>query len=195
MNRQENMVNDDTLRLFKQGDQEAFTSIVSAYFRRIMLSTLTLAVHEDAEEIVMTAFYRLWLNRETIEGEPHLVHYLLHITRNLCIDNLRKIKSDQRRLNDIKESGVLSNDDVHIAAVHAEVLELVFKYVTTLSPQMQTVFWEGIMGGKSNQEVADIIGKSASTVGHIKTSLKKLLAEKYRSFPQSQLAILLILLR
>lgn len=59
------------------------------------LSLVRLAVRfvgnaEDAKDLAQSAFARLWLNRDRLEGEREAFYYLRKILVNLCIDHLRK---------------------------------------------------------------------------------------------------------
>jgi RNA polymerase sigma-70 factor (ECF subfamily) len=44
---------------------------------------------EEAEDVTQEVLIRLWKNLDSLE-EPRIVPWLIHVTRNACIDTLRR---------------------------------------------------------------------------------------------------------
>jgi len=57
---------------------------------------------ESAADVTQDVFVRLWANRQTID-EERLIGWLLRVTRNACVDAIRKRKAYEKRVQTSSE--------------------------------------------------------------------------------------------
>lgn len=69
---------------------DQYTSYVTAIISGISKGALS---SSDIEEVAADVFFKIWLNRDYIRGES-IKAFIAQITRNACIDMLRKMKKE-----------------------------------------------------------------------------------------------------
>jgi RNA polymerase sigma-70 factor (family 1) len=90
------------------GDRHAFTLLYSHYYkplyRHIFLFTRN---KETTEEIIQNVFVKLWENRATLAAIRDLKPYLYRTARNMLLNHLRKMNTEQRvlQLRSVSDSG------------------------------------------------------------------------------------------
>jgi len=68
----------------------AFEQIADRHRDRIFtFAWYCLGDRDDAEDVTQEVLVRLWRNWESLD-EPRVMPWLIHVTRNLCIDTLRR---------------------------------------------------------------------------------------------------------
>ncbi len=71
----------------------AFEKIAARHRDRIFtFACYCLGSREEAEDVTQEVLVRLWKNLDSLE-EPRIVPWLIHVTRNACIDTLRRRRS------------------------------------------------------------------------------------------------------
>jgi len=88
--------------------QQAFEKMVAQHRDRVFTySWYCLGDRDDAEDVTQEVLVRLWKNWDEME-EPRLVPWLIHVTRNLCIDTLRRRKTYRGLVADDPEGLAMS---------------------------------------------------------------------------------------
>lgn len=70
---------------------------------------------EEAEDVAQEALVRMWRHWDRLDGE-RLEAWLLKVTRNLCYDHLRRVRSARRNLPE-------SDDEEAVERVHTTGLD------------------------------------------------------------------------
>ncbi len=71
--------------------EQEFAAIVERHQRQwVGLAWRLVGNMEDAKDLAQWAFAKLWLNRQRLEAEREVFHYLRKALVNLCIDHLRR---------------------------------------------------------------------------------------------------------
>jgi RNA polymerase sigma-70 factor (ECF subfamily) len=97
----------DLMKRIAQKDQQAFRIIFereSAGLFRIAF--IYLKDELLAQDAVQESFTKLWLKAEGWTPDASIKTWLITITRNVCIDVLRKNKNDQKKKNDLLAEGL-----------------------------------------------------------------------------------------
>ncbi|MEN9702449.1 MAG: hypothetical protein RIR55_1791 [Bacteroidota bacterium] len=114
--------------------------------------------HEaDAQDIVQTAFEKLWVNRSKVESEK-AKSYLFTIAYHQMIDHIRK---DKRNNTTDNFEEVKSN--VNISA-NGELKQILLKAINELNPTQRSLVLLKDYEGYSYQEIGEIMDLSESQV-------------------------------
>ena len=75
----------------------------------IRLAWRIMGTNQDAEDVVQSAFFKLWRNQEFFKGEAKLKTYFYTIVQRECFNALKKNKNHSS-LDDLAEISEVSND-------------------------------------------------------------------------------------
>jgi len=165
---------DETWEKVKKGDMSAFETIYKELFSGLCQYAFQLINdYFLAEETVQDVFLQLWETRHTLYSEElSLKNYLYRITYNQCMDILKKRKTQKGRLVQFTpddEWTMIAEkygfDDEMIAHFEVEeTMALVEKMVEQLPDQCRTIFRLSRDEGMTNEEIAQQLNLSKSTV-------------------------------
>lgn len=138
-----------------------FKTFFKKYFPSLYLFAEKLT--EDkllSKDIVQEVFIRTWKSNNNFENENALKAYLYLLTKNQCIDHLRK--------NKINKTTALSNEvaleNAYIdEIVREETFRLLNIAIEQLPPQRKSII-ELTLKGLKNQEIAEDLQISVNTV-------------------------------
>jgi RNA polymerase sigma-70 factor (ECF subfamily) len=124
----------------------------------------TLAGSADPEDVVQTAFVRLWSRRATLKEEGSVRALLYTIVRNACLDELRKKARRDKAEEDARPPTPPRSpyEDVH----GAELQRVAAAAVERLPERRREVFRLVREEGLSYQEVAELMALSPQTVAN-----------------------------
>lgn len=108
---------------------------------------------DEAEDIVQDAMLRLWLMRERLN--PPIGGIASVVTRNLCIDYLRK-KKPMLDITQLPEAEDLSDD--------GEQIERMLQIIDTLPSTQRTILRMRHLEGMEMKEIAMILGSTEVAV-------------------------------
>ena len=164
------------LSLFRAGDSAALKQLYDIHCESLLIfCNRLLDDHCQAEEVVMDTFVKLWQHRSQFKSLSSIVHYIFAVSKNACIDQLRKrkvIKSNQDRFTYFV-SGDSSACEAEL--IRAQLYQLALLEAEHFPPKMKLVFMMIFRDGLSPQQTADALGVSVETVKtHRKFALKVL---------------------
>ena len=107
---------DDTLARAREGDHDAFASLIEEY-QSIVYS---IAFHffgdrARAEEIAQDVFLQLYRSLGSIESRSHLTHWVRQVTSRKCIDEARRRTPRRVDFNDVDVSVAPKDADPFLA--------------------------------------------------------------------------------
>ncbi len=149
------------------GKEAALATLYDRYHRQsFAFAVRILGAEADAEEAVQETFVRVWRNaRQYDASKAAVLSWLLSITRNLCLDELRRRR---RRAPEIQElDGALdhpSADRTDEEAERAIIGEQVRAALHALSSDQRSAIELVYFHGLSSQEVGRLLGVPAPTV-------------------------------
>ncbi|MBL0740372.1 RNA polymerase sigma-70 factor [Chryseolinea lacunae] len=118
---------------------------------------------DAAKDIVQEVFMKLWTNRERLDLDGPIKHYLAKATAHTAYNHLRFNKKIHRLDDHITE-------DTLVAYTGTETLEFqeferkVKEAIDKLPPQCRTVYVLSRQENMKYQEIADVMGLSLKTV-------------------------------
>lgn len=161
-----------TFQQFRKGTRESFNEIYNYHYERILLFVERLIQDpEEAQDITVDTFTKLWQHRQTIKDFASIKPFLYAVARNSCFDYLRRIKTKQfhhaqiMKLQDVLEDRHTDEaTQSSLSIIYAEVMENIIKEIESLPPVRKAVFKMIFLEEKSTQEVAKALDISPQTV-------------------------------
>jgi len=153
----------------REGSETAFAELYNAYSEVLFSFLLKLGVQgEDCKDVIQQTFVKLWERREGLKEELSLQSYLITIAKNDIYNTIKK------RLVEKKHQAIPQEADEKALQV-SEVRDLLQNILRELPHKRREVFTMSRIEGYSNQEIADMLNISKSTVeNHINHSTKQL---------------------
>ena len=171
-------VSDEALMIrFQRGDKASFALLVRRHQSPLYNFALRqLGTSPQAEDVVQEAFVRVVQNAAEFKHEARFTTWLYAITRNLCIDHMRK--RALRRHPSLDEPHSTADGDgptlgeqtadkrasVEREATSIELQERIARAVETLPEDQREVFLMREVSNLPFKEIADIVGVPENTV-------------------------------
>jgi len=186
-----------------EGNEKAFRSIMDLWYSRLYNFANGYLNHdENTKEVLQDVFLKLWDNRKKLAVNTVLNAYLFTLTRNRCIDIIRRERLMLQFRTDKQEEyyrltenfDALSDpilDDLFAKEIQVEIT----RAVNGLPEQCRKVFILSRTNGMKNKEICEKLGLSEKTVeSHLTKALKTIKLILERKFPGS-LNLFMILAR
>lgn len=158
------------------GQQQALDGLFTQYYRALVYFAMRILKNqEEAEDIVIESFSKLWNNREKMESVQNIKGFLYLTTRNACVDHLRaerKIRDMQKELQALADP-VEQNTDME--TTRAEMLRHIYEEMEKLPHQCRNVFKLSVIRGLKSRDIADELNISVSNVTSQKSRAIQLL--------------------
>lgn len=160
---------------YKRGDRNAFAELVRRYQRPLYNFSVRYVGDRDvAREVTQEAFLRLVKRSADFKHESRFSTWIFSITRNLCIDELRKAKHrNHPSLDTPTEGGQALGEKLNApnvaldgerGASNNELREGIVRAIDGLPEDQREVFLLRQMGGVPFAEIARITGIPENTV-------------------------------
>jgi RNA polymerase sigma-70 factor (ECF subfamily) len=169
-------ISDEALMIrYQRGDKGAFAALVrrhqSPLFNFALRQLRTVSI---AEDVVQEAFVRIVQNAGDFKHEARFTTWIYAITRNLCIDHLRKravrkhASLDEGRSPEdgdrpLSEQTADSRPSVEREAAGTELKDRISTALETLPDDQREVFLLREIAGMPFKEIAEITGISENT--------------------------------
>ena len=148
--------------------QEEFKEEAQRLRPRLMLTARRYLGDDDAEDTVQDALLRLW--QMVGELRQPFDALALRLTRNLCIDQVRRRKPTVM-LTDSNGTDLADGDD--------ERIERMMAVVSTLPDLQQTILRLRHLEGMEMNEIADLTGSSEVAVRKALSRARQAVRQKY----------------
>jgi RNA polymerase sigma-70 factor (ECF subfamily) len=162
----------------REGNEKAFSIVFDTYYKYLyVLAYRYLMSETQAEDAVQHTFMRLWEARETFDYKKGIKNLLFTILKNYLLNEIRHnnlvVQKNYELAQQIGESE-MSFDDYEKEDFKTHIYNLINK----LPPQKREVCLLKIETDMTNQEIADHMNISLSTVKSHFTQLVKILRTK-----------------
>lgn len=145
----------ELLLLIAQSDESAFHTIYQRYFAKVYAMSLHyLPDVFKAQDMVQEVFGRVWQKRNDLPAVRHFEAWIITITRNRLINELRKTYPPGW-LPETNES-----TDPYKITTYRELEKLLKEAIGKLSARQQEVYRLSRMEGFSHKEIAEKLGIS-----------------------------------
>lgn len=178
----------------KSGNEKAFRQIMDKWYTPLFnFANGYTNNRENAKEVVQDVFLQLWDNRKRLQENSSLNAYFFTLTRNRCIDLIRRErlmlqfqKDKQAEYNQLSESFNALSDSILDQIFANELQEEIDELIRTLPEQCQKVFVLSRKKGLKNREISKELNLSQKTVeSHITKALKSIKGRLEQKFPNS----------
>jgi len=168
----------DLIRLVAQGDEQAFRKIYDYYSDRLYNYSFRITDKEElAEEIVMDAFLKIWINRVDLTGINRFDSYLYTVVRNQAFNAIKRMAHEADIMKELGLNNTEYNGCTEETVIYNDYQHLLNQAVNQLPPQQKLVYILSRDEGLKYDEIALQLKLSKNTV---KAHLKK--AVKYPAF-------------
>jgi RNA polymerase sigma-70 factor (ECF subfamily) len=173
-------ISDEALMIrFQRGDRTAFTALVRRHQTPLYnFAYRQMRVQSVAEDVVQDAFVRVVQNAAEFKHEARFTTWLYTITRNLCIDQMRKRALRKHASLDDAKAGKSEEGDgptlgeqtadtrasVEREATGTELKERIAKAVDALPDDQREVFLMREVANLPFKEIAEVTGVPENTV-------------------------------
>ena len=166
----------DIVASLKDGQPQALDELFNQYYRALVYFALRIIKnHEEAEDIVIESFSKLWNNRERMESLQNIKGFLYLTTRNACINELRS----RKKIHNLKEELHALIDpvlpDIALETFRAETLRYIYEEMEKLPQQCMNVFKLSVIKGLKSKDIAHQLNISVSNVTSQKSRAIRLL--------------------
>lgn len=158
-----------------EGDENAFRDLFCYYYpkAKTFLEQM-ISSSDDAKDIAQNIFVKIWLQRSVLSDVKSFGAYLYTIARNAAIDygRTKKIKIPLEDMDSGLEIGKWHSESEYFAK---EIQIRIASAIAKQPEKRRQVFIMSRMEGKSNGEIAQLLGISKRTVeNHLNLVLKEL---------------------
>ncbi|MEM9326329.1 MAG: RNA polymerase sigma-70 factor [Bacteroidota bacterium] len=126
---------------------------------------------QDAEEVLQEVFVKLWVSRDKIEPKRNVSAYVYQMAKHVIYDEFkRRVKETAAAAYKVRfmEQTPSVEDDLQCTEIRNAIREV----LTSLPEKRRLVFELSRFSGKSNKEIARVMGISIKTVeSHITLAL------------------------
>lgn len=174
----EQVTGEEIINQFKNGNSNSLSIIFNLHYTPLcFFAERLIDDKEEAEDIVVNAFVKLWEARPEVRTMQSLKSYLYRVTRNDCFNYLRKAERTSKLRSDL--SYLLSGRDQELESIiKAEIFDKIYNALNTLPPQCRKIAWMSFIDGLRNQQIADLLNISIHTVKNQKLRAISLLKMK-----------------
>ena len=154
---------------YKRGDRDAFAELVRRYERPLFNFSLRYIGNRDqAADITQETFLRVVKRSADFKHESRFSTWLFAITRNLCIDELRKRKHRDHEplMESTATRPAVSHQelDAETRAASTEIRDCIINAIDHLPEEQKEVFLLRHLGGVPFAEIALVVDASENTV-------------------------------
>jgi len=149
-----------------QGDKKSFAALYELYHAKVYCYCFRFVRNmEVAQEITSDVFVKLWEKRKTIDVNRPLGGLLFKISKDFCLDYLRKVSRDRRRRNIFIEQYLESSlNTLEDQLFFDEGMKIAQKAIESLPPRCKEVFHLRYFSGLTLLQISEELEISPNTV-------------------------------
>lgn len=168
----EELSDSELIKQYFKGNEQALNNLVKRYFKQVFFFAKTYAKNSaEAEDITQEVFVKAWKNLNKFEQDKKFKTWLFQITKNTCIDFLRKHKNfiapeslDEQQMAENLERIVDKAplpEEVFQAAEFSQKLE---EALSRLPKIYETAVVLHLRHDLTFQEISEVLNESINTV-------------------------------
>lgn len=148
-----------------EGNEKAFLTIFNTYRKEVYAYSLSILKSQTyAEEIVQEVFLKIWIKRNDLDVSLAFKPYIIVITKNMCLNFLKKAAYDNKMREEIFYQSQKSFNPIYNQIREKELKRIQKKALDLLPPRRRLIFEMSRNEGKSYKEISQELGISINTV-------------------------------
>ena len=160
---------EDTIQRAAEGDQAAWDTIVSTYWRKVFnVAYKFVGKHDEAEDLTQDIFLKIFKSLDTFDRRANFQTWLISISRNLCIVHYRSVRKERETIDrdvDANELTPASPEPGPVAALEQrDRVTLLRQAMGELPDTLRTAVMMRDIQELSYQEIADRLRLPEGTV-------------------------------
>lgn len=169
MRAHQNVLDNDLIHLFQNGDNEALSALLNRYKEKIFSTIFYLVKDKQlAEDLFQDVFIKIIdkLRSKSYNEEGKFLHWALRISHNICVDYFRKEKRNTTisgEQNNIFEFLELSTDAADTRIVTNQINEKLRTMLDMLPDEQREVIVLRHFADLSFKEIAELTNTSINT--------------------------------
>jgi len=178
------------LRQWKSGNQRGYNELIRRYERPLFHFIFRMIRDADeAKDLLQETFVRFFRSKESLREDKNLKAWLYQTANHLCIDHLRKHKPGRFLTVDHQDEAFVSSvDSMDLdrrpqpdeEVMDRETQDQIVSAIQSLPKHQRMIMSLRCGQEKSLQEIAEVMGCSAKTVGTTLFAARKKLMKKLR---------------
>ncbi len=164
-----------------------FKLLVMPYSSRLYRMAFRLMnSREEAEDIVQEVFVKLWGMRNDLDKYNSIEALSVRITRNLCLDQLRrrKVKHDAMKAEQLKEESYPETPSENLE--RKEDAELLHALISALPEPQRSLVHLRHLEGKEYEEIAEMVNMNVNairvSISRARKQMRALVEKQYSSW-------------
>ena len=137
---------------------------------------------EEAEDVVQEIFLKLWNMRERLDNYRSIDALAVTMTRNHCIDLIRKQKNEYRTETDLNNFSNLMVDSPYDRLVLKESGRIIEGIIEKLPENIRIILQLHDIDGKSYEEIAESTGHNINTLRVNISRARKIVRDEFNIF-------------
>ena len=161
--------------------QREFEALATA-LRRLALATAQAMLHEEseAEDVAQDAMLRLWAVHDDLHDDEHAQRLARMVARQLAIDFLRHRQRTLARIVPIDGNTGFDHNSPQSRMETEEDEQWLRQRMANLPPREMQVMEMRQSEGKTNEEIAHIMGITPASVGTMLSAARRRLFEELK---------------
>lgn len=137
---------------------------------------------EESEDAVQEVFIKLWNMGEKLDNYTSIDALATTMTKNYCIDQIRKLKHTINDINDTSDYQFITSPSPHDQMEIAESDAIVHTIIRDLDERYRTVIELRDIEGLSYEEIAEKTGQNINTLRVTISRARGFIREEYKKY-------------
>ena len=164
-----------------------FKLMVMPYSDRIYrMAYRLMGNREEAEDVVQEVYLKLWGMRKELNKYNSLEALSIRITRNLCLDYLRRRKTNQEAMKSERIKGEGYSETPSERLEKKEEAEVIHTLIAALPEPQRSLVHLRHMEGKEYDEIAQMVNMNVNairvSISRARKQMREMLEKQYSSW-------------
>jgi len=164
-----------------------FKILVMPYSERLYrMAFRMMGNREEAEDMVQEAYVKLWKMRNELPSYNSIEALAIRITRNLCLDGLRKRKTGLEAYKSQEVQKIEFDMNPHETLENKEDAEMMHRLINTLPEPQRSLIHLRHIEGKEYDEIATMVNMNVNairvSISRARKQMREILEKQYSSW-------------
>jgi|TARA_R110000868_G_scaffold157160_2_gene384293 RNA polymerase sigma-70 factor (family 1) len=156
---------DQLLASLIKGNRSAFKTVFELYEKRLYYFIHSITKSDYAtEEILQEVFIKIWTKKDTIDLDHSFEAFIFTIAKNSTYNYLRSIANQESLKKEYWKNISFLNEETENTILLEEYEGIVNDILQQIPTQKRSIFVLSKQHGKTNEEIADLLGITQKTV-------------------------------